>query len=309
MAPKFCPLKLYSVELPKRKDWSDSQIKWKEGSLRWYTDGSKSESEVGCGIYAPRKGISLNLGRYCSIFQAEVYAILECVSINLQCNYGNHTIYIHSDSQAALLALTSDVTTSRLVESCRQLLNNLETRNKVVLRWVPGHAGTAGNEKADELARAGAKGKNHSPEPFCGILKSLTRPTLKTYCHYKTIQLWRETTGLNHSKALIKGFSKKASLNALALSRNQLRNLVRVLTEDCGLNKHMYTMGKRDMGRCRLCMEAEETPLHILAECSCLMRTRDSTLGRHILRPEESRSLEIKKILQLFEVSGLDQEL
>ncbi|XP_063381255.1 uncharacterized protein LOC134667773 [Cydia fagiglandana] len=227
MSPKFCPLKLYSVEIPKREDWSNSQIKWKEGSLRWYTDGSKSGSEVGCGVYgeAPRKSISLNLGRFCSIFQAEVYAILECASINLQSNYGNHTIYIHSDSQAALLALTSDVTTSRLVENCRQLLNNLGARNKVVLRWVPGHAGVVGNEKADELARAGAKGKNYSPEPFCGIPKSLTRLTLKTYCHYKTIQLWRETTGLNHSKALIKAFSKKASSNALALSRNQLRNL------------------------------------------------------------------------------------
>ncbi|XP_063635033.1 uncharacterized protein LOC134805718 [Cydia splendana] len=224
MSPKFCPLKLYSVELPKREDWSNSQIKWKEGSLRWYTDGSKSGSEVGCGVYgeAPRKSISLNLGRFCSIFQA----ILECASINLQSNYGNHTIYIHSDSQAALLALTSDVTTSRLVENCRQLLNNLGARNKVVLRWVPGHAGIVGNEKADELARAGAKGKNYSPEPFCGIPKSLTWLTLKTYCHYKTIELWRETTGLNHSKALIKAFSKKASSNALALSRNQLRNLI-----------------------------------------------------------------------------------
>ncbi|XP_047987119.1 uncharacterized protein LOC125226977 [Leguminivora glycinivorella] len=311
MPPQLCPQKLYSVEIPEREDWSNSQISWKEGSLRWYTDGSKSGSEVGCGIYGetPRRAKSLNLGRYCSIFQAEVYAILECASINLQCNYVNHTIYIHSDSQAALLALTSDVTTSKLVENCRQLLNNLGSKNKVVLRWVPGHAGIEGNEKADELARTGAKGTHHGPEPFCGIPKSLTKLTLKTYCQYKTIQLWRNTPGMNHSKALIRAYSKKASSNALALSRNQLRNLVRVLTGHCHLNKHMHTIGKRASGRCRFCLESEETPLHILAECPSLMRTRNMILGSYQIHPEDVRYLDLKKILQIFEFVGLDREL
>lgn len=311
MPPKLCLQKNYSVEIPKREDWLNSHIYWKEGSLKWYTDGSKSGSEVGCGIYgeAPRKAISLNLGRHCSIFQAEVYAILECAFTNLQCNYSNHTIYIQSDSQAALLALSSDTMTSRLVENCRQILNDLGSRNKVVLRWVPGHAEIEGNEKADELARVGAKGKYHGPEPFCGIPKSLTKLTLKTYCQYKTVQLWTNAPGMKHSKALIRAFSKKAASNALALSRNQLRNLVRVLTGHCCLNKHMHTIRRRDHEQCRFCLEEEETPQHILIECPCLMRTRNMILGSQSMHPEEVRALEFKKILQFFEFVGLDREL
>jgi hypothetical protein len=249
------------------------------------------------------------MGKHASIFQAEVYAILECATTNLQSTYLNHTIYIHSDSQAALSALASSVTTSRLVENCREKLNELGARNRVILRWVPGHAGIEGNEKADELARAGAKGTHCGPEPFCGIPKSLTKLTLKTYCFYKTIQAWRATPGLKHSKALIRAFSKKASSDALALSKNRLRMLVRVLTGHCGLNKHRQTIGLCDTRLCRLCLEAEETPAHILTDCPCLMRSRNSILGKHILFPEEIKFLEFNKILQFFEFAGLDQEL
>lgn len=309
--PKLSTQINYSVELLKREDWTNSLIKWKPGSLKWYTDGSKSGSEVGCGVYgeAPKKAISLNLGRHSSIFQAEVYAILECATANLQSNYHNCTIYIHSDSQAALSALSSDVITSKLVENCRQILNTLAVKNKVILRWVPGHAGIEGNEKADELARRGAKETLCGPEPFCGIPSSLTKLTLKTYCFYKTIQAWRQIPGLNHSKVLIRAFSKKASTDALALSRNRLRMLTRVLTGHCGLNKHMHTLGLSDTRRCRFCQESDETPAHILTDCPCLMRSRNSILGKHIMCPEEIKFLEFSKILHFFEFAGLDQEL
>lgn len=40
--------------------------------------------------------------KHSSIFQAKVYAVLECATANLQNNYLNHTIFINSDSQAAL---------------------------------------------------------------------------------------------------------------------------------------------------------------------------------------------------------------
>lgn len=46
-----------------------------------------------------------------------------------------------------------------------QKLDDLRTRHQVAWHWVRGHAGTEGNERADELARAGmASYKKASPK-------------------------------------------------------------------------------------------------------------------------------------------------
>jgi len=47
----------------------------------WYTDGSKTWSGTGAGLYRQSLGTGLiiSLGRYAAVFQAELYTILACV--------------------------------------------------------------------------------------------------------------------------------------------------------------------------------------------------------------------------------------
>lgn len=47
----------------------------------WYTDGSKTWSGAGAGVYGQSLGTGLiiSLGRYATVFQAETYATLACV--------------------------------------------------------------------------------------------------------------------------------------------------------------------------------------------------------------------------------------
>lgn len=311
MLPRYVFERYYTVEMPSREDWLNNQLPCEAGCLNWYTDGSKIGLDVGCGVYGerPKFRASVNLGKHASVFQAEVYAILECAYVNLQKRYSNQTIYINSDSQAALLALDSKVITSKLVEDCLTRLNTLSLKNRVVLRWVPGHAGVHGNECADELARAGSNGTQLGPEPFCGIPKSLAKRTLTDSCFGESARYWYNSPGMNHSKLLIKAFDKRYTNQVLALSRNNLRIMVRALTGHCRLNKHMFKLRLCDTPTCRFCKEADESPLHLLGECGPLMHKRSAILGKYTLSPEELREFTPKKVLQFMSAVGLGSEL
>ncbi|KAJ8981064.1 hypothetical protein NQ317_018037 [Molorchus minor] len=88
---------------------------------------------------------------------AEVYAILACGLENLKRAPKGRTIQICSDSRAVLLAIESSKVKSRLVLEFKRTLNDLASRNKLILTWVPGHSGVRGNDEADRLAREGVQ--------------------------------------------------------------------------------------------------------------------------------------------------------
>ncbi|KAJ8921347.1 hypothetical protein NQ315_002962 [Exocentrus adspersus] len=78
-------------------------------------------------------------------------------------------IQICTDSQATLHALKYPRITSRVVLECTNSLAALGQRNRVILVWVLGHSGVAGNEKADALTRTGSSDPFTGPEPPIGL--------------------------------------------------------------------------------------------------------------------------------------------
>jgi hypothetical protein len=73
----------------------------------------------------------LSLGKYTTVFQAEVYAIVACAAENLDRSYKNRNIYILSESQAAIKALDSYQINSKLVWDCNQSLAKLAEHNRL----------------------------------------------------------------------------------------------------------------------------------------------------------------------------------
>ena len=141
----------YQIVKPERDVWERGGPDLRPGSIVFYTDGSKMNDRVGAGVTGPGVDLSIPMGRWPTVFQAEVQAILECSVICLRRKYRHSNICIMSDSQAALNALKSATCTSKLVWECSQSLQTLGCNNQVNLYWVPGHCGIDGNEKADEL--------------------------------------------------------------------------------------------------------------------------------------------------------------
>jgi len=129
----------------------------KPQAIKWYTDGSLTDEGSGLGVVGPTLKYYESMGRYTSIFQAEVCAIVRCAEFNLQRNYRGRDIAILSDSQAAIKALSKAKITSKVVSKVRTALDKLGAVNKPTIRWVPGHNNIPGNELADNLARKEAK--------------------------------------------------------------------------------------------------------------------------------------------------------
>jgi len=71
----------YRVTMLTREDWSKATLAPPAiKGLVWFTDGSKMSEGTGTGVYGQSVGrrLSFSLGRYATVFQAEIYAILAC---------------------------------------------------------------------------------------------------------------------------------------------------------------------------------------------------------------------------------------
>jgi len=162
----------YRVTMLTREDWTKATstppaVK----GLTWYTDGSKMREGTGAGVFGQSVGrrLSFSLGRYATVFQAEIYAILACAHEVQSQNRPERYVSICSDSLAALKALKAVKTRSPLVYQCQRVLNDISIRHVVGLFWVPGHDGIRGNEIADELARGGSALRFDGPELALGV--------------------------------------------------------------------------------------------------------------------------------------------
>ena len=169
-------------------------------ALIWFTDGSRANSGTGSGIFGirPNRSFIFPLGKFATVFQTVVHAILQCACENIRRAYKNKRIIIFSDSQASLKALSSPKVTSGLVAECLDALFALASLNKVTLIWVPGHCCILGNEEADKLARQASAMPLLGPEPAVGIPRCSATEAIKNWTEHQHYSAWRDLPSHRH---------------------------------------------------------------------------------------------------------------
>ncbi|XP_063545759.1 uncharacterized protein LOC134753753 [Cydia strobilella] len=216
--------KKYRVHIGERDNW---KVEVRHPTTICFTDGSRRSSTklAGAGIVIPKLGekVSVSLGRFASVFQAEVCAIARCARIVNESMQQEGAVVIYTDSQAALKALKKPVTSS-LVRKCREELNSLGKHRNVTVAWISGHQGVTGNEKADELARIGAETEYIGPEPALPMSADVTKGVIEKVKEMEAQREWSEETGCRQSKMMIKGIDHRRTRYLLKLVESFLED-------------------------------------------------------------------------------------
>ena len=119
-----------------------------------FTDGSKVVEKVAAQIVssvAPNSPFSCRLRDHCSVYTAELQAIL----FALKQAYQSQESFFFLDSLSALQALGKLKTEHPVLIQTQELLHNINADQKeIVFMWVPGLVGIEGNAAAYRAVKA-----------------------------------------------------------------------------------------------------------------------------------------------------------
>ena len=183
---------------------------------------------------------------YCTVFQAETAAIKHAAEEII--TFNNQQITFWSDSLSALQALSIKIHKNKSITDCHKGLNKLEDENivqGVQLKWIKAHTGHWGNEKADELAKAGTVSSNlvcslvplnHIKNMINDKINSLTQTRWTSNRHAHTDLI----LGNHHTRTL------KILTNNLH-NHTRYRTGICIITGHIGLNKHLHRINRSEL--------------------------------------------------------------
>ncbi|KAI5651394.1 RNase H domain-containing protein [Phthorimaea operculella] len=256
--------------------------------LRIFTDGSKTKSGTGSGVFSEDLNIRLStlLGYHNSVFQAEYLAISLATTAIAAREVKGHSIRILSDSMSVLQALNSHTMTSGLIYECHQRLTEVCKHNHLTLQWIKGHSGSRGNDAADELARRGSDTDAYGPEPIIPIPAGKFRSLLRERTKNQHNTYWTGLEDCRQAREAMPTLSSRLSKKLLRLKKPQLRMITSIITGHGHFNKHLSVIGVTDSPLCRACMEEEETAAHVVLHCKEVATYRAKHLGNPRSIPE-----------------------
>ena len=268
-----------------RSQAEDTIAQYPDNWTHVYTDGSafKGSINAGCGILihfpdGQKQEISKACGHFCSNYTAELIGI-ETAITHLQTlfqatpNQARDTV-IFTDSLSALQAIENNPAQNPETLSIARQINTM-TRNygiRVILQWIPGHIGLAGNEQADRFAKKGA----HSIQPERPVPYQTTKNIIKQAFREEWMNEWAK--GDTGRKVYDHMNTIKPKDNLKLLNRSDQTTIFRLRTQHITLNQHLNRINPEIPPLCPLCDHHQESVEHFLFLCPNLTDLRQQLL-------------------------------
>lgn len=264
-----------------------------------YTDASKMDNQVGSAIVAPDGPHLHRLNSCCSIFSAEMYALLQAVIYTCR-NFNQHYV-IASDSLSSLLScrkLYPDNPIAQLI--IKELASHPLQENHPTFIYVPSHVGIFGNEQADQAARQAAilEGENTQVH---------THTDIKNHLKQKILEIHNSEWQQSHNKLKEIQQDTRRPLPFPKTRRAQV--IISRLRIGHTRITHEHLMKKTEPPICETC-QVIITVKHLLIECNKFINER-----RNCKFPESIGELlgeskvNIDQVLKYLVTTGLDRKI
>ncbi|XP_017888591.1 uncharacterized protein LOC108630038 [Ceratina calcarata] len=251
--------------------------------------------------YRLTNGKSEYLGRFATVYQAEVVAVMRCVEDLIEKNAKHDHIVIFTDSQATVRTMEKSSYKSAVALECFDRLNELASVNRrVVLCWCPGHRGIPGNEEADRLAKLIVEEKRPGMEPWLPVPYADFKLQLKRLSLSRLKERWSSTTTCRQGREMIGEINVGRVKEILRMNRGDSRILTYILTGHAPLNYHLYKMGVRENGNCTCETNEPQTVRHLLVDCDRFVRKRREVFGLLDFKDQRVDQLPYDKLIRFF---------
>ena len=249
---------------------------WREHNTTVWTDGSRMENgAVGAAaVYKERdawRGAGTYLGRNKEVFDAEVFAIHQALHIINDRDESNTEYTVFSDSQAAISRVQHDRTgrgQALAIATIRTARAITDRGNNITLRWTPSHAGVEGNERADDMAKRAADGREESAPPsYLGeaSLSHLSRVVAEARSS-ATVAWIRDHCGRNRRCRPPRTGRMRKALNRVR--KETASRFYQLLSGHAAVAEHLVGVGQASSISCFWCGSGErQTRHHLLVKC------------------------------------------
>ena len=260
----------------------------RHGAYRVYSDGSDFQGGVGAAavLYAPGRRrprvLHYHLGPSTdhTVYEAEVVGTLLALELLRTEPRLSRKASIALDNTAVIQAstLSSAAPGRYLVDHFHRSLRSLRQQRpdlRLTLRWSPGHDGIPGNEKADEEAKAAARGRTSPKSDLPKALQrqlplsaSSLRRNYAQQLKQKAATIWKSSARGQRMEEVAGRLPSNHYLDLVrALPRRHAGLLMQLRTGHIPLQAYLARIGKALSRTCPTCGEAPETVHHYLIEC------------------------------------------